>query len=277
MALCIVRSYARLGRFDGEDVARQFVGWLNTGPPDVGGTTASSLSDVQSGVPWYEGGLDAYLSSPSGAANGSLMRNGVVPAMADTLEEALRLAVHHGIITHYAPLPVLCCIAHTFWIWELLAGRWPFAIDWKQELRARWDAWSRQPDPVTAGWLKRVERDLPPAWRALSQAEFDPHRFNPFEVSFGGGAGYCLLTLQIAAWAVQWSRMDDPFPVPAGFDASLFERRGGWALAWPALVGHDSDTYSAVAGSLIAAFHSKIPAELTGDLHALREIERLSI
>jgi hypothetical protein len=195
--------------------------------------------------------------------------------MAETLEEAFRLTVHHGTITHYAPLPVLCCVSHTFWIWELLAGRWPFAGDWRQDLRERWDAWSKQVDPVTAGWLKRVARDLPGAWRTLSAAEFDPHRFNPFEVSFGGRAGYCLLTLQIAAWAVQWSRMDDSFPVPAGFDAALFERRGGWVVAWPALVGHDSDTYGAVSGSLIAAAIDELPPPLTAGLRIATEFERL--
>ncbi len=42
-AMCLVRSYVELGRFDPADVAKRLVAWLDSGPPDVGGTTARTL------------------------------------------------------------------------------------------------------------------------------------------------------------------------------------------------------------------------------------------
>lgn len=273
MAMCIVRSYLDLGRFDGGDVARRFVGWMKSGPRDIGGTTAAALSRLATGVPWYEGGLHTYTNNPSNAANGSLMRNGVVPALADMLDEAFQYTLHQGITTHYSPLAVLCCIAQTFWIWELLEGRWPFESDWLADLRERWDVWLGRADDTTNAWRRVVAQDLPGAWQTLAEAEFDPHRFNPFTINFGGRAGYCLLTLQIAAWALQWSKLNEPFPVPAGFPAEVFERRGAWCVAWPAMVGHDADTYGAALGAAVAALYVRIPPVMADGLQALRELD----
>ena len=51
MAVCMMRSYRELGSFDGEDVARRFVEWMESGPRDIGGTTARTLRRVAGGTP----------------------------------------------------------------------------------------------------------------------------------------------------------------------------------------------------------------------------------
>ena len=276
MAMCLVRSFLEKGRFDPADVAERFVGWMRSGPRDIGGTTRRTLGRIASGSPWHEGALADYRSNPDNAANGSLMRNGVVPALADTLEEAFAVTLHHGMTTHYSPLPQACCAAQTYLLWELLAGRWPFEGAWTSECRDRWTAWlDSAGDEATKAWRAECGPAIAGAWRTLEGAEWDPDRFNPFGMSFGGKAGYCLLTLQIAVWAVQWSRTDEPFAVPRGYPAEPFERGGTGVLGWVALVGNDSDTYGATAGPLVAAAHGGLPAGMIANLSAVAEFNRL--
>jgi len=120
MALCLVRSALKYGEFDGEDVAQRFVAWLDRAPKDAGMTTIRTLSAVREGVPWHRGALANFAMDPGNAANGSLMRNGVVAGIGDDLPDAWRISILHSLITHYAPLPVLCCAAQTWLILELL-------------------------------------------------------------------------------------------------------------------------------------------------------------
>ena len=63
---------------------------------------------------------------------------------------------------------------------------------------------------------------------------------------------YCLLTLQIVAWAAAWSFDEKPFPTPKDFPAEPFERTKACVLSWIAMIGHDCDTYGESAGPLIA-------------------------
>src|SRR5690606_39714 len=39
MALCIARSIVERGGFDDQDIARRFVDWYHSNPPDIGNTT----------------------------------------------------------------------------------------------------------------------------------------------------------------------------------------------------------------------------------------------
>ena len=271
MALCLVRSYRELGRFDGEDVSRRFVEWMRGGPPDIGGTTHTTLSGIANGTPWFEGGLAEYRRNPNGAANGSLMRNGVVAGMANSLADALRISLLHGVMTHYALLPQICCAAQTYLIWRLLEGGRPFAGDWLAEFQACFEGWlDRADDELVRQWHENVAQDMSAAWVTFAEADWDADTFDPFDISYGGRAGYCLLTLQIAVWAVQWSLREAPLPVPDGFPGEAFCRQGPWVLAWVAMIGHDSDTYGAAAGPMIAAAHDGLPEDLTRDLWVLQ-------
>jgi hypothetical protein len=74
------------------------------------------------------------------------MRNGVIGALfpnADQETEAITATVLHGIITHYAPLPVVCCVVHTLLIREALQGnRVPPTLNSIEELlQTKWKSY----------------------------------------------------------------------------------------------------------------------------------------
>ena len=274
MALCLVRSYLRCGGFEGADVAAEFVQWLLRGPSDIGNATRRSLQFLRSGAPWHEAGLAVYRENAQAAANGSLMRNGVVPALADSLDQALSISIRQSLISHYGPLPVLCCCAHSYLIWEFLDGRNPFAGNWIQAvLTGVEELLAGDSDPVLGAWRQTVGSHFDEAAHALFHTDFHPSTSSPYQVKFSGNDGYCLLTLQIAVWAAQWSQQEIPFPTPTGFPREVFAKAVGPTFL-PAVVmcGHDSDTYGAVAGPLIAAIHGSVPPELTTRLRVLDEM-----
>lgn len=280
-ALCLVRSYLELGRFDPAGVGRRLVGWLDSNPPDVGGTTRRTLGRLRGGVPWHDAAYDDFVRNPANAANGSLMRNGVLPGICfgQDLDLLFRATVQHSIITHYAPLPVLCCAIQSWIIADLLGG-WHEGpadnADWLDCFYKNWRSYLEdEDDPHVRLWVDRTRDHAQAAGELVEAACFDPQAFDPFSTDFTGRAGYCLLTLQIGVWAMHWSLTDGPFPVPAGFPADVFARRGPWCAAWPAMVGHDTDTYGAVSGALVAAAHGSVPDDLTAGLEALAEFDAL--
>jgi ADP-ribosylglycohydrolase len=280
LAMCIVRAFLSRGRFNPEAVGQEFIGWLNTDPLDIGGTTARTLGRLRDGVSWYDAGREEYDANPNGAANGSLMRNGVIAAMSENLGDALTFTLQHGIITHFAPLPVLCCAAQTWATWRLLKGAMPFVPNWVDDFHSIWSEWLADAnDPYVTQWHEHVGADrLEQAWDTFRGALWSPDSFNPFTENFAGCAGYCLLTLQIAVWASCWSDRGSasaPFPTPGGFPVEVFEKRGAYCIGWPAMIGHDADTYGAAAGPLIAAEHGPLPAAITEGLLALREFDDL--
>ena len=278
MALCLVRSFRELGRFDGADVARRFVGWMRSGPPDVGGTTRRALSAVDAGTPWWAGGRAAWIADFANAANGSLMRNGVVPGTSTSADDALRISVLHGIITHYAPLCVVCCAAHTWLIADALSGGEVLrqgGEGWVPRFLARWRAWlAGCDDEHVARWRddEWMGRALAKAERALLRTPFGIGGWDPFRAGYPEHGGYVVLTLQIAVWIAAMSVSDAPYPAPAGLPDEVFSRRGPWVLGWTAMIGKDCDTYGAVAGPLVAALHGGLPDELTRGLRALDEV-----
>ena len=75
-ALCIARSLVEQQTFDPADVADRFVAWYDTGPFDIGGMTARSLSRLKHGDTWDEAGQHVWEQSREGqnAGNGSVMR-----------------------------------------------------------------------------------------------------------------------------------------------------------------------------------------------------------
>jgi ADP-ribosylglycohydrolase len=280
-AMCLVRSFAERGAFDPADVGRELVAWLDSKPRDVGGTTARTLGRLRAGTPWHEAGLHEYRTHPDNAANGSLMRNGVLPGLlfgAD-LDLLFRATVQHSIITHYAPLPVLCCAIQSWVIADELSewGQGPgHDPDWLDHFYADWTSYLEdEDDDHVRLWVERTKGDFQDAGERIQSAGWTRDAFDPFRADFGGRDGYCLLTLQVGVWALLWSRSDDPYPVPPGFPKSVFERRGPWCVAWPAMVGHDSDTYGSVAAPMVAAAHGSVPDEVTEGLEAVALFDAL--
>ncbi|MFT4883938.1 MAG: ADP-ribosyl-[dinitrogen reductase] hydrolase [Natronomonas sp.] len=76
MALCIARSLAEQGGFDGADVARRFVEWYESGPFDIGLMTADALREIRDGGDWRTAGERVHerRSEGANAGNGSVMR-----------------------------------------------------------------------------------------------------------------------------------------------------------------------------------------------------------
>ncbi len=270
MAACIARSFIRRRGFDGADLAKEFVKWLRSRPRDVGNTIRRTLEAIAEGTLWHEAALNDYRLNPTDAASGSLMRNGIVPALADSLDEAFSISLQQGIITHYAPLPVLCCCAQTFLIWELLQSRDPFTGDWIQGFLGKFEGFLANSDgPIISRWRENTADDYRESANTFVRTDFNAMRVDPYVMSIAGHDGYCLTTLQIAVWAAQWSQSGAPFPTPKGFRSDHFSRATG-ASFLPAVVmiGHDADTYGAVAGPLIAAVHGHVPSEFTVGLKA---------
>ena len=113
MALCIARSIAELGSFDGDDIARRFVEWYRSNPPDIGNTTRDALRRLANGVPWQEAGAQTHSAMrPRDASNGSVMRCAPVAlfARADPAANA-RYSADSSRITHANPLCVAGCVA----------------------------------------------------------------------------------------------------------------------------------------------------------------------
>ncbi|MDB5298104.1 MAG: hypothetical protein JWO31_4087, partial [Phycisphaerales bacterium] len=281
-ALCLIRSYVDRGRFDPADVGGKLVGWLDGNPPDVGGTTRRTLGRLRSGVPWHDAAYADFQRNPGNAANGSLMRNGVLPGICfgQELDLLFRATVQHSIVTHYAPLPVLCCAVQSWVIADLLGGWGQGPADdpggWLDHFYADWNSYLEdEDDPHVRQWVDRTRGHFQAAGEAIEAAAWTRDAFDPFRTDFAGRAGYCLLTLQVGVWALLWSLTKDQFPIPKGFPADAFARRGAWCLAWPALVGHDSDTTGATAGPMVAAAHGAVPVELAERLEAVAAFDML--
>jgi ADP-ribosylglycohydrolase len=277
MALCMVKSFLKEGKFDPCDIALEFVSWMKSGPIDIGTTTFRSLKAIEDGSLYWQGGLEFWKELPNFASNGSLMRNGIVPGMADTLTESFSNTIKHGMITHYAPLPQICCLAHTYLIWNLLHGR-GFEEKWMESFESELDEYFLAVDDSDVQkWHAIVSEkgDYRMSLATFRGDDWDMERFDPFRIDYNRGTGYCLMTLRIAIWGLYWSLRPEELKAPDGFPPEVFKAKGPSRLAWVAMCGHDADTYAAVAGPLIAAAYSELPTGFTEGLKALDIFDRL--
>jgi ADP-ribosylglycohydrolase len=239
---------------------------MKGGPRDIGCTIFGALSRIAGGRSWLDAGKVGYFECRESASNGSLMRNGLIGYIPSDTHTAFTLSMKQCLITHYSPLPVLCCCAQTYIIRLLLEGM-ELSSQWREEFRREWLAWSAEErDPVVRDWLSTVGDTLSSAWRDFMEADFDPESFDPFVVMYSGRSGYCLLTLQIAVWVLHRSSTREGVRIPEAYPAEVFTRRGPWALGWAAMLGYDSDTYCATAGPMISARYGGLPEELVSGL-----------
>lgn len=276
MALCILRSFLKDGRFDPNSIAKEFVLWMRSGPNDIGTTTRRTLQICENSNNYWDGGLQFWLLNPQYAANGSLMRNGIIAGMANSLEEAFDFTLKCGMITHYAPLPQICCLAQTYLIWELSRGMRPLD-GWKEQFVDKVNEYfSNVQDEEIRKWVINVTEKgkYERAKGTFNEANWNMEEFNPFGID-SKGIGYCLLTLQIGLWGLYWSLSDSKIETPKGFPQEVFEAKGPARLAWVAMCGYDADTYCAVAGAFIAASHTELPIGMTKGLLALETFNNL--
>jgi ADP-ribosyl-[dinitrogen reductase] hydrolase len=113
MALCIAESIVGLRTFEPDDVARRFVDWHHSHPPDIGNTTRASLQALARGMAWDAAGHQTHLQMrPRDASNGSLMR--CAPLALFSRGDAdlnARTAADSSRITHANPLAIDSCVA----------------------------------------------------------------------------------------------------------------------------------------------------------------------
>lgn len=269
-------AYAILqGSVDGFDPAKVYdalVAWRRSGPRDIGGTTLSALSSCQ---PWYAAGEGAWRRNPDNSANGSLMRNGVVPALVNPGDTPglFRTSLKHAIITHFDPLSVLCCGVHSWLISRAFSG----LLKEPNEGAKIWADWLKgETDPDVVRWRETIpEAQFIKALTTFAAADwsidYDPFRFT-------GGQGYSLTTLQIAVWAARWAESGKAYSesrIPIQLSRLPFDQTGPNVLGWVAMIGKDSDTYGATAGPLVHVLCEGLPETMTANLEAARKFDDL--
>lgn len=74
LTLATVESLLGKKVFDPDDIARRFVAWYRSNPPDIGMHTVRVLTAIAQGTPWEEASLQEQAETPDNAPNGSLMR-----------------------------------------------------------------------------------------------------------------------------------------------------------------------------------------------------------
>lgn len=125
MALCVARSLAQTGEFDGADVARRFVEWFESGPFDIGLMTQEALQAIRDGTGWDEAGRMVWERKPEGqnAGNGSVMRCAPYAIrFRDDPEELVRVSRASSAITHADPRCTWGCATLNLVLAALLRG-----------------------------------------------------------------------------------------------------------------------------------------------------------
>lgn len=261
MAICMVRAGT-----DPEKIAASFVKWMLSGPRDIGITIRRALKIkwLYTEEPYWFGGYKVYIMNPHSEANGSLMRNGVVAGMVDSLEDAYKLSLQHGMITHYHPMPQICCLAQDYVMWSMMHGSFS------------WDSWLHDfsgtlhedikelsYDPAIKRWMDVCGSDIDKSLKRFTESWQHPTTFDPFQEDLSNGGGHCMRSFRISMWGLYYATHDDAFEGPHTLPESVFEAKGSDRIGWIAMLGHDADTYCAIAGAMMAAAGLRFSDELS--------------
>jgi ADP-ribosyl-[dinitrogen reductase] hydrolase len=244
MALCVAEGIAAAGEGAAVEaivasVGERFVRWYESGPPDVGATTALAIGSFRELGSWEAAAARVRGALGDRAAgNGALMRTLPI-GFFWTRDFDRMVAVSRAVtrMTHPHPEAEWCSAFYDALIRWVMLGERP-------------DAAMR----LAAGALRRAAPDLPhdrlwphvrSAGRLPASAAADP-------------GAYCVATLIAALWAV--------------LGASGAED----AIVRAANLGGDADTVAAVAGGLAGAWwgFSALPERWVGAMAASGEIER---
>jgi len=217
-----------------------------------------------------------------------LMRNGVVAALFPLPHqeiEALDATVLQGIITHWAPLPVLTCVVQTLLIRHALntnddSRKAPTLSDIKELLAGPWANWQKTTTNEDCKmWLKNIGTTLLQQMEKQLIKELEGFEsYDPWHQDYRGRSGYCVLTLLIALWSLHWSFRSDRPPesqLPKWLPEWIFQKHEFDTIMWVVCIGADADTYGATAGPMLAAYHNRIGANLLENLQLRNEIEQL--
>ncbi|MDX1620063.1 MAG: ADP-ribosylglycohydrolase family protein [Nitriliruptorales bacterium] len=220
MAICIAEETATGGAVDVEAVGDRFIDWLRDGPKDIGVSTSAVLARAEHGADLPRAAAEYFEEHPKGAAgNGSLMRT--APVALATLNRSIvdtaQLARRVSDLTHGDPLAGDAC---ALWSVAIRIAIEEQRFDGLRDGLAlidgdRRDRW--------AGWIEQAESEPP--------ATFAPN-------------GFVVPALQAAYAAIVQT------PVPTDRPACLHLQD---SLHNAVRIGHDTDTVTAIAGSLLGA------------------------
>lgn len=226
MALCVLRGILAAGGRDAgataivEAVGREFVRWFQSGPKDVGTTTALAISEYLRTGSWSL--ASARVRERLGdrtAGNGALMRTLPVAFFwPDDPEKTVVVARAIAWMTHPHPHAEWTAAAYSLYAAAIL----------REGYRSGPEQWDRVLET-----LRQVAPDLPhddPEWVTLT---FSRVAILPEDVV--RSTGYCVDTLEAALWALWTTR---------SFEACVVRA---------ANLGGDADTVAAVAGGLAGA------------------------
>lgn len=174
MTLCVVESLLHKRVFDPDDIARRFVAWLKSNPPDIGVHTGRVLNAIAQGASWEQASREVLELNPDNAPNGSLMRCAPLSLFLYRHPDYVAsLAAVLSRVTHAHPDCEGACTFLNVAITHLLQGQS------KQEaVEAAYEACDGASDALR----ERIGRALEP------HCEISP-------------SGYVLDTLQVALWS----------------------------------------------------------------------------
>ena len=120
MALALAESLCSSRGIDAEDLARRFVAWHRTSPPDEGIHTRLVLEALATGQSWQTA---ARIIDPESAGNGSVMRCWPVAlAFGDDLDAMILASRKQSEITHVHPDCLSACAFLNRALWLLCRG-----------------------------------------------------------------------------------------------------------------------------------------------------------
>jgi len=216
MALCIVRSALEMGRIDPEDIARKFLEWYLSDPPDIGNTTRFALHKLSEGARWDQAGDAAYrMFRERSASNGSLMRTAPISLIDTGSPERIKndsRAVSR--ITHAHPRCIASCIAYNLLIDVVLKGV--------------------SKEEIGSSWLKMIAKEVEDVDRATADVLKEVAGMAEEKLGF---TGYVLHTLASSIYAF------------------LHTQSFKECVLWLVNKGGDADTSGAVAGALAGAYY----------------------
>jgi ADP-ribosylglycohydrolase len=279
--MCILRSFVQQGgKIDPVDIGKKFVSWMRSGPPDIGTLTRVTLSIVARPLfSFYRGAYDEWRKNPNNSPNGSLMRNGVIPALLYPKDETdcIDATVLQSIITHYSPLSVLSCVIQSLLIRNAILQKPsgpPTIEDIQNLIQTSWEKWKTSTtNEYCLHWLNTVQYVLEAAEKQIVEELKNFETTNFYKISYKNRAGYSVLTLQIALWSLYWSYSStSPPDIPSYLPQWVFKRHQFDTIMWVVLIGADADTYGATAGPLLAAYHGNIHNDFIENLMVKGEI-----
>jgi ADP-ribosyl-[dinitrogen reductase] hydrolase len=126
MALALADSLLEAKPLDADNLARHFVRWYETRPPDIGIHTATVLREISLGCAWQTASAAAHQAHPHSAGNGSVMRCWPVAlAHRNDLPALLRDSRLQSDVTHAHHECLSACEFVNAAIFFLLAGHEP--------------------------------------------------------------------------------------------------------------------------------------------------------